>query len=316
MEAPQPILSGFASEQGHFYQQDGSPAYEVSKAPIKGKCPICTGARKSAADKARTAACTTCDEEGYVYTENPEKRPTHLGDAKKLDLGRGVTTIIRVMAAPGLERWKREQLKEAVFTAPAAELEGLQYPAWSAKVEQWATEHARSAAAVGTAIHATIEKGLLGENLEGYQYRAWFEAFVLECRSVFGQVPDFEAEKSYASRFGYGCKVDAVHRGAKILLDLKTKNFKNKEGVLVMPTLEDEHHMQLAGNSNAAGLLQESTFHGIAFIDRETPVCKILPASAEQIQRGWQMFWHCLAISRLQDQWIPSWGIEGPVVEG
>ena len=57
----------FAAESGHWYQADGTPAYEIVGA-------------------------------------NGKMRPTTLRDARKLNLYPSVTTIIRLMDAPGLDR--------------------------------------------------------------------------------------------------------------------------------------------------------------------------------------------------------------------
>ena len=70
-----------ASESMHWYGRDGSPQYQLIGA-------------------------------------NGKERPPTLRDARKLGLVPSVTSIIRCAAAPGLERWKQEQVLMAALTLP------------------------------------------------------------------------------------------------------------------------------------------------------------------------------------------------------
>jgi len=294
------VLPSFAIEAGHWYDRDGNARYEVPKAPIKAKCPTCTGAMRSAEQKATTAACTVCGPDGYVFTENPEKRATNLGDARKLDLCPSVTGIIRVMAAPGLERYKLMQFAQAAWTAPA-EIKGMDFEPWLLAVDKDAKEHARQAAQKGTDIHATIEKGLMGEDLTSYLYADWYDAVVKACTEAWGTMPAFEPERSFTSvEWGFGCKADGICRSTNLVADFKTKDFKGEE-----PELQDDHLMQLAGNAVAAGMPNASG--AIIFVDREFPKVVIRKATSEQMVRGWAMFQHCLALKQLVDGFRPSW---------
>ena len=63
----------YTAESGHWYDRDGKPAYTV-------------------------------------IGKNGKERNTTLRDAREKDLVTSVTTILKVAAAPGLERWKQEQV--------------------------------------------------------------------------------------------------------------------------------------------------------------------------------------------------------------
>lgn len=109
----------FASEAGHWYRPDGTPAYEI------------TGA-------------------------NGKVRATTLRDARKLGLYPSVTTIIKAAAAPGLELWKQKQVMLAALTLPRnpAETED----AFVARILEDSREQARQAAEAGAAVHGAIER--------------------------------------------------------------------------------------------------------------------------------------------------------------
>lgn len=290
----------WASQSGHWYLKDGTPAYEVPNKSKKVKCPECTGALRSAADKERTAACLVCDEGGYTY---PEMRGTTLRDARVIDAGSSPTSLLRLLAQPGLDIWKRDQLKHAIYTAPKTELEGLAYEAWDEKVETWAQEYTRLAVQGGVDIHATLERGFRGESLEGYIYAPWYEAVVAKCIETFGRLYEFEAERSYACDFGFGAKIDLIYRPEPVVIDFKTKKMAEGEE----PELEIEHCIQLAANAVAAGCRGARGF--IFFVDRESPCCVVREATTDQMRTGWHIFQHLLALHRLMTGYKPTWAL-------
>ena len=107
------------AESQHWYATDGTPAYETPYAdPKKGM------------------------------------RNVTLRDARKLDLWPGFSTISKVLAAPGLERWKQNQVLLAALTLPS--IEGETPDEFEKRIWQDANEHGRAAAELGTAIHAAV----------------------------------------------------------------------------------------------------------------------------------------------------------------
>ena len=78
----------FTSESGHWYDQNGDPAYTLIGA-------------------------------------NGKERNTTLRDAKTYGLVPSVTTIIGMIAKPGLENWKITQAIKAATTLEANELEDM-----------------------------------------------------------------------------------------------------------------------------------------------------------------------------------------------
>jgi hypothetical protein len=120
-----------ASEQGHWYRRDGSPAYTI-------------------------------------IGKNGAERPTTLRDARKEGLVPSVTTIIRCAAAPGLTNWMIDQAILAALTLP--KLDGEDETAYLSRIKADSKEQARKAAERGTFIHAQVQGGFEGKVFENLYY--------------------------------------------------------------------------------------------------------------------------------------------------
>ena len=295
------LTTGLASEAGHFYDKDGLPAYDVPNKSTATKCPTCGGSMRGAAAKEKTLACNDCDEGGYIY----DLRPATLTDAKKLDLARGVTTITKVLSSPAITNYLLRQQAEAAYTAPAA-ISNLPFEEWMAKIQADAAEHAKQARNKGTDIHATLERGLNGDTLEGYAYREWYDVFRAGAIQTWDYLPKFHAEKSFTSGYGFGCKVDGVVFPCDefpngLVVDFKTKDFSF--GMSMKPY--DDNVMQLAANAHAAGIPDAEKWN--IWFDRTHPIVGFVKIGEDEAKVGWTMFKHCLALSHIRDGWKPSW---------
>lgn len=237
-------MSDYASEGGHFYKRDGTPFYTI-------------------------------------VGLNGNERQTTLRDARKLDLVPGVSTIIQCAARPGLEAWKREQTLLAALTLPR--LEGESEKSWLSRVIKDSTEQGRAAADRGTEIHGAFER--FTKNPFGWiptdPLTPWLAAAMTEIEKYCGQ-QIWRAEKSYAHKFGYGCKID-LH-SPEWLIDYKGKDDEARGDL----TLWDEHFMQLAANRVAAGIPHARC--AIVFFGRQTPWATFMEAEERDLSRGWDMF--------------------------
>lgn len=117
------ISTGLASQGGHWYQADGSPAYEIA---------------------ARA---------GHM-------RAVTLRDARKLNLYPSVTGILGCAAKPQLERWKIEQAMMACITLPRVEWEND--TEFMARALTDSQEQAKQARERGTLIHEHLERSFSG----------------------------------------------------------------------------------------------------------------------------------------------------------
>jgi|SRR5579859_319038 len=248
-----------AAESLHFYYPDGRPAYEV---------PNADGSKMI----------------------NPDIR-----HARKLGLLPSVTTVMRILAAPGLERWKREQFALAALTLTRIPNEPDEH--FLKRVEDDSRAWTIKRADEGTRLHTAIEQAFTDQPFDPE-----FAKHVELVRKQMDQLPiafvgDFKTKDT---------------------LDSKTER----------DLFYDEHVMQLAAYARALknpdrGLRFEECIVGVGYAGRcdvhrrgslIAPLVSIMvgirpaavvvkiwePAEAE---RGWQMFHHALQLWQLKNRY-------------
>jgi hypothetical protein len=237
-----------ASESQHWYTRDGKPAYTVK-------------------------------------SRDGTDRPATLRDARKLGLVPSVTGIIKSAAAPGLERWKRDQMMQAALTLPRHE--GESEASWIARVWTDSGETARKAAERGTAIHAACQGHYEGEP-PSEEFWPHVQGTIAEVNNWAGTRCDWIAEKPFAHQLGYGGKTD-LHC-PHFLLDFKSKEFDENTELKTW----DEQAMQLAANREGQGIGMARC--AIVYVSVTTPgLAKLIEIPEEELSRGWEMFVHLLS---------------------
>lgn len=246
MEFKKETGSSYASEAGHWYKLDGTPSY------------------------------TTTAKDG-------SERPYTLRDARKdKDRVPSVTTILKVAANEGLNKWLKSNLLMAAATLPR--VEGESADEWIKRVTEDAQRQSQEAAALGTSIHASLEKAYEGEH-----YAPEHTQFVVATMNAIEKCyPSavWDAEKSFAHAIGFGGKVDLSSYSGRIVIDFKTSAFdEDKKDVGGY----DEHLMQLAAYSHGLGI--ENPYCANVYVSTTVPgLIKVKEWTAEEIERGWQMF--------------------------
>ena len=112
------VETKFASDSGHWYAKDGTPAYTI-------------------------------------IGKNGKERATTLRDARQHNLSPSVTTILKVAASPALEQWKLNNILMAALTMPR--IDGEPEADYLARIKRDAAEQGKQAAERGTEIHGAIE---------------------------------------------------------------------------------------------------------------------------------------------------------------
>ncbi len=195
------------SQSAHWYGKDGSPQYE-----IMGKT---TG----------------------------RMRPTTIRDARENGWLPSVTTVLRALAAPGLEAWKTEMACLSVLTAPR--LAGEDLDAFVKRVlqdEKQQDEVAAKARDLGTAIHAAIEEGL-----NNRPYDESLIAYVTPALNAINGMGRVVATEKIVVGQGYAGKLDALTESECLtVVDVKSAKTLPKSSW-------PEHKLQLAGYSKALG---------------------------------------------------------------
>lgn len=246
-----------AAESMHWYGKDGSPCYTVT-------------------------------------AKNGAERPTTLRDARKIGLVPSVTSIIRCAAAPGLEKWKQDQVLMAALTLPRTADESEE--AYIDRIVRDSKEQARKAADRGTAIHAAIQGHYEGEPP--------VEEYWPHVRGASGAIEawmkgPWNAELSFAHPMGFGGKVDLSSYWA--VVDFKSKEFESEDELKTY----DEHAMQLAAYRQ--GLQAPKAKCAIVYVSVTVPgLAKLIELPEDELQKGWDMFQGLLAYWKAKSRYNPQ----------
>lgn len=237
------INAEHSSQLGHWYEQDGSPAYEI-------------------------------------IGKNGRLRATTVRDARKYSLLPSVTKILKCADKPGLRNWQDDQIILACLTLPriADEPEAD----YIARIKHDAKEQAAQSAERGTIIHARVQGGFEGDNVEDLYYLSARQAIASECGAQ-----TWICEQSFALD-GYGGKVD-IHSN-DIVID-----FKTTEKDLSTIKTWDEHAQQLAAYRHGLGMDEASA--AILYIHVASAESKLIWISEKDLTRGFCTF------CALKDYW-------------
>lgn len=246
------LIASHTAESGHWYDRNGAPAYTIVGA-------------------------------------NGKARPTTLRDARKFDLVPSVTTILKVAAQPGLDRWRQEQVLLAALTLPKIDAESDDE--YIARILDDSKDAARSAADAGTDIHASIEAFYRGEVRDRHQEHV--QGVIKELDAHFSHQA-WVAERSFSHESGFGGKID-LH-APSIVVDVKTKEFTDPSKVQGY----DEHLMQLAAYRVGLGMTDARCAN--LFVSRSVPgLCVIREWTQAELDTGWKMFHALLTFWQLKN---------------
>ena len=182
------VTADHATQAGHWYQNDDSPAYTI-------------------------------------IGKNGKERNVTLRDARKLGLVPSVTTIIYQAASPGLQRWKDEQLLMACLTTDR--LPDETESEYIDRIIKDSKEQSEKAKERGTYIHAIVQSGFENKPLtkDDYPYyesaKATLDKF---CGAVDWQCEQSFAVERYGGKKdleGGGYLID-IKTTTKDLTDIKT----------------------------------------------------------------------------------------------
>jgi hypothetical protein len=153
-----------------------------------------------------------------------QERNVTIRDAKALKLVPSVTTVMRIVAKPGLQRWKDQQLLHSALTYPNPN--ALPVDLLVNDILDESRSVARNAAEAGTIIHHAIE-----EYLAGRQVMDDLLPYASAVKSLLGEIgiEVTATELAFASREGYGGKVDLVGKWGEdiVVIDFKTQDVKD-----------------------------------------------------------------------------------------
>ncbi len=174
----------------HWYDQEGSPAYE------------------------------TRAKSGFM-------RPTTLTDARKFGYVPSVTTVLNVLSKEALITWLVDQAIYAALTMPR--IAGETEQDYIARIRVDGRAQAKAAAEEGNRIHAACEEHFLSGDVAP-RYRPHVDGAIAELARLFPGVDDWIAEDSFCHASGFGGKVDLHSPSTGIVVDYKTKDGDFSDG--------------------------------------------------------------------------------------
>jgi hypothetical protein len=162
-------------------------------------------------------------------------------DARKLGLFPSVTNILSVLAKPGLDKWKLQQVAKAAFNRPPDGKESAEY--FTDRIIESAFDQVVDAADFGSRIHDALEKIFEGEPVE--EELLPYVQPTLDWKREKGLTFTHREITLVNAGEGYAGRCDVIAQGKKgqlVILDYKTR--KTKEGEKI--TTYDGQGMQLA----------------------------------------------------------------------
>jgi hypothetical protein len=176
----------------HWYKADGEPCHQVPKAKGDGL------------------------------------RATTIKDARSMGLFPSVTNILSVIAKPGLDKWKLQQVAKAAYSSPRNGDESEQY--YADRIIEAAFDQVVEAADLGSQIHEALEKILEGEPVEDalLPYVQPTIAWKQEKGLTFTEREIVLVNGAE----GYAGRCDVIAKGKKgqlVILDYKTRKTKPGE---------------------------------------------------------------------------------------
>lgn len=182
-----------------------------------------------------------------IVGKNGKQRSTTLRDARKEGWYPSVTTIMKVLAAPELDRWKQQQVLLASMTLPRNE--GESDDSYVSRVMEDAFKQVDDAADLGTQIHAALEN-----HFQGKEYAPEMEAYIEPVKkwAEHNRINFINHELRLVNQeIGYAGTTDALIEKDGVLHILDYKSRKTKPDLEVKPWSKEP--MQISAYANIVG---------------------------------------------------------------
>jgi len=251
------VLSKDLMSSGHWYRSDGTPVHTLPSPNGQGR------------------------------------RPTTIDDARRMRLFPSVTSILNILAKPGLESWKLTQVALASLRTPKQLGESENY--WCRRVRNAAFDQVEKAADLGSAIHAALEQGMNGEPYNP-ELSVYVEPVIRWKESTGIEIVEREI-RIVNLNHGFAGTADVLFRYGTNgigILDYKTR--KTKPGVEV--SAYDAQAMQLA--SYAATYWAEENIHRV--VGANVFISSTEPGRMEVVKHA-NLIRHWEAFKRLAGVW-------------
>jgi hypothetical protein len=182
-----------------------------------------------------------------ILSAKGEPRSTTLRDAKKFGWFPSVTTVMKVLAAPELDRWKQQQVLMASLTLSRFPNESDDD--YCSRIVEDAFKQVEDAADLGTNIHKALEN-----HFQGLTYAPDMEAYVAPVKKWVSEngIKFLKHELRLVNpEVGYAGTTDALIEKDGVLHVLDYKSRKTKPEYKITPW--NKEPMQIAAYATIAG---------------------------------------------------------------
>jgi hypothetical protein len=164
----------------------------------------------------------------WVTSKNGTKRATTLRDARKLHLVPSVTSVLDILAKPGLDRWKINKTIEASLALRRGDFEDDD--SLSKRILQESKREVEEASQRGVRIHDLLESFFKTGNIPDDKEDEAIIRSVQTLLHVNCGEQDWISEETFTHSDGYGGMIDlhckeTPDKSAAWVIDFKTKEF-------------------------------------------------------------------------------------------
>jgi hypothetical protein len=242
------------------------------------------------------------DKDGNAVFSVPNKtkggmRPTTLRDCKSLNLYPSVTTVMKVLAAPELDRWKQQQVLLASLTLPRQDMESDED--YCSRIMADAFKQVDDAADLGTRIHAVLEA-----YFQNFPYPEDMDEYVAPVKkwAEHNRVKFLQHELRLVSReVGYAGTTDALIEKDGVLHVLDFKSRKTRSDYDITPWSKEP--MQIAAYAKIVGAPR-----GVNLYISTTEPGRIGEAWYDEktLDKEYEAFKHVVALWQHNNKYIPA----------
>lgn len=233
-------------------------------------------------------------------------RPTTIKDAKEQKLLPSVSSILKVVANPALDRWKMMKVAEACYKQPPIGDESLDD--YTRTILDKAFDEASNAADLGTRIHANIEAQLTGKLFPHMEAEA-LEPALAALEKVQTELElhvEASEKRVVCKRHGFAGTCDLLFtqtgvRGGTFhgVLDFKTTKTKEDEPITTRFGQPAQIAAYLAAYWNSGrGVVEDNVGYNLYVSTTEIGRVDIVQYDHATLQSEFEMFLHACAIWR------------------
>jgi hypothetical protein len=235
-------------------------------------------------------------------------RATTITDARKMSLLPSVSAIIKMAAAPGLERWKQSQIIKACYECPPVMDEALEE--YERHIFEAADKERDEAANLGTRIHAGIEKYWIDRSEpEPDIHDSVINAVNAVLKLSINPVKNEQVVVS--NLFGYAGTTDMIwrslHDSSVGILDFKSCKTSADEPIVAKPS----HAAQIAAyhmaywEPGSSDIPKDVVGHNVYISTTEPGRVEVVTHDYRTLRQEWEWFQACLVLWRHKNKYDP-----------